>query len=192
MAACNPLRARAERRSWWRRSTSRDFRLWPTHDTTKLENSYWTGLRQRRGRDSEKFKTMSLVKLHLLTVLMVVGRRSWGLILAVQHHTFIIHKPVFQSSSVSSSGPPLNHSDGDILSFLLLLPSSPFINTWGSEDVKRKCIRCRKRERMENSFPSVSYSKETEEMLEKLKFSIQVSGREITFWRLCCRTTAFE
>lgn len=81
----------------------------------------------------------------------------------------------FQGSCVSSSGPPLNHSDGDILSFSLLLPSSPFINTWASEDVKKKCIGCRKRESMENSFPSVSNSKESEGTLEKLKFSIQVS-----------------
>lgn len=37
-------------------AASGDFGFWSTHDATKLENSYWIGLRPRRGRVSEKMR----------------------------------------------------------------------------------------------------------------------------------------
>lgn len=93
LEACGLLRARAERCSLWRGAASRDYKAakplldWPQ---TKKRESEWE---DSIFFGSSKKKKKSLLKLHLLTVVVEVGRRSWVLLLAVQHHHWHIHYP---------------------------------------------------------------------------------------------------
>lgn len=152
--ACGPLRARAERCSLWRGAASRDYKAakplldWPQTKKreSQREDSIFFGSSKKKSLSSNS------------TCLQWWCWWDGGLgccfwLFNTTTDTFIIHKPLV-SGLLSSSEPPLNNSPV-FLYFSLLLPHGPLINTCDLENIKKKCIPCRK----ENSSPSVSNSK---------------------------------